>query len=223
MQAVDYSQELETVFAHLETSADGLSVDEAADRLASLGANEIMFRKTPAWRRLLTQFYDPMVIILLITASITAVLTYLGEHMLPDTLVIIGVVLLNALLGFVQEGKAEGALDALRSMLVQECLVIRSGTERRLPARELVPGDVVVLEAGDKIPADIRFIRVSNLHADESSLTGESVPVQKITAALTGHDLVPGDQRNTGFSGTYISQGTAMAVVIATGNQTAFG
>lgn len=223
MQAVDYSQDLETVFTHLESSAAGLSTEEAEDRRSHLGANEIRFRKKPAWRRLMAQFYDPMVIILLVTAGTTAILTILGEHMLPDTLVIVGVVLLNAVLGFIQEGKAEGALDALRTMLVQECLVIRSGTERRLPARELVPGDVITLEAGDKIPADVRFVRVSNLHVDESSLTGESVPVQKITDALAGQDLVPGDQRNTGFSGTYISQGTATAVVIATGHQTVFG
>ncbi|MEP4546961.1 MAG: HAD-IC family P-type ATPase, partial [Saccharospirillum sp.] len=223
MKAVDYSQDLDTVFAHLETSAEGLSAAEAAERLARFGANEITFRKTPAWRRLLAQFYDPMVIILLVTAGITTTLTLLGEHMLPDTLVIIGVVVLNALLGFVQEGKAEGALDALRTLLVQECLIIRAGTEHRLPARELVPGDLVALEAGDKIPADVRFVRVSNLHVDESSLTGESVPVQKITGALAGQDLVPGDQRNTGFSGTYVSQGTATAVVIATGHQTVFG
>jgi calcium-translocating P-type ATPase len=223
MQAVDYSQELDAVFAHLESSGDGLGAEEAADRLSRFGANEIRFRKTPAWRRMLAQFRDPMVIILLLTATITTVLTFMGEPMLPDTLVIVGVVLMNALLGFVQEGKAEGALDALRSMLVQECLVIRSGAEHRLPARELVPGDVVSLEAGDKIPADVRFIRVSNLHVDESSLTGESVPVQKITGGLTGSGLVPGDRINTGFSGTYISQGTATAVVVATGNQTEFG
>ena len=223
MKAVDYSQDLDTVFAHLESSAEGLSAAEAAERLTRLGANEITFRKTPAWRRMLAQFYDPMVIILLVTAGITTTLTLLGEHMLPDTLVIIGVVVLNALLGFVQEGKAEGALDALRTMLVQECRVIRAGSEQRLPARELVPGDLVALEAGDKIPADVRFVRVSNLHVDESSLTGESLPVQKITGALSGQDLVPGDQRNTGFSGTYVSQGTATAVVIATGHQTVFG
>ncbi|MDX1269026.1 MAG: HAD-IC family P-type ATPase, partial [Oceanisphaera sp.] len=188
-----------------------------------LGANEITFRKTPAWRRLLAQFYDPMVMILLVTAGITTTLTVLGEHMVPDTLVIIGVVVLNALLGFVQEGKAEGALEALRTLLVQECRVIRAGTEHRMPARELVPGDLVALEAGDKIPADVRFVRVSNLHVDESSLTGESVPVQKKTGALADQDLVPGDQRNTGFSGTYVSQGSATAVVIATGHQTIFG
>jgi len=164
-----------------------------------------------------------MVIILVITAVVTGVLTALGSHMLPDTIVIGGVVLLNSILGFVQEGKAEGALEALRNMMVQECLVIRDGDQRRIPARELVPGDIVALEGGDKIPADLRFFEASNLHVDESSLTGESVPVKKRTGALPGSDLVPGDQTNMGFSGTYVTQGAAKAVVVETGRNTMFG
>jgi calcium-translocating P-type ATPase len=143
--------------------------------------------------------------------------------MLPDTIVILGVVLLNAILGFVQEGKAEGALDALRNMMVQQALVVRGGDQRRIPARELVPGDIVVLEPGDKIPADIRFCEVSNTHVDESSLTGESVPVRKQTDTLCGANLVPGDQTNIGFSGTYVTQGTARGIVVATGANTVFG
>jgi P-type E1-E2 ATPase len=150
-----------------------------------------------------------MVIILLVTAAITGILSALGSHMLPDTIVILAVVLLNAILGFVQEGKAEGALDALRGMMVPECMVVRDGEMMRLPSRELVPGDLVVLEGGDKIPADIRFIDTSNLHVDESSLTGESVPVQKTVAVIEGEHVVPGDQRNMGFSGTYLTRGTA--------------
>ncbi len=218
-----YSLGLDQLLGRVGSSARGLTDTVAAERLAEFGANEIVFRKTPAWVRFLRQFNDPMVIILLITAAVTGILTALGSHMLPDTIVIFSVVLLNSILGFVQEGKAEGALDALRDMMVQECMVRRDGTERRIPARELVPGDVVLLEAGDKVPADVRFIRVSNLHADESSLTGESIPVRKITEAVEGVDLVPGDQRNTGFSGTYVSQGTGEAIVIATGADTAFG
>ena len=100
---------------------------------------------------------------------------------------------------------------------------MRGDVRRRIAAKELVPGDIVILEAGDKIPADVRFIDISNLHADESALTGESVPVEKTTAAMSGDALVPGDQRNIGFSGTYISQGGGLAVVVATGTATAFG
>jgi len=207
----------------LQTGPDGLSETEAAKRLAYYGANEIEFRKTPAWVRFLRQFNDPMVIILLLTALVTGTLTALGSHMLPDTIVIGSVVLLNAVLGFVQEGKAEGALDALRNMMVQECLVLRGHIQRRIPARDLVPGDLVVLEGGDKIPADLRFHEISNIHVDESSLTGESIPVQKITEPLPGMDLVPGDQKNMGFSGTYLTRGTARAIVVATGANTVFG
>jgi calcium-translocating P-type ATPase len=215
--------EADAVLAQLESGPDGLSTADATRRLEIHGPNEIAFKKTPAWVRFLRQFNDPMVIILVITACITGVLTAMGSHMLPDTIVIFSVVLLNAILGFVQEGKAEGALDALRNMMVQECLAVRDGSRKRVEAKSLVPGDVVVLEAGDKIPADVRFLEVSNLRADESALTGESVAVEKHTRALQGETLVPGDQKNIGFSGTYINQGAGLAVVVATGGNTAFG
>jgi len=218
-----YGQTQDEVLAALESRPDGLTDQDAAGRLKQFGPNEIAFKKTPAWRRFLRQFNDPMVLILIATAVVTGTLTVLGSEMLPDTVVIVSVVLLNAVLGFVQEGKAEGALDALRNMMVQECLVLRGRDERRIPARELVPGDIVILEGGDKIPADIRFLEVSNTHVDESSLTGESVPVKKLTAAQPGTDLVPGDQKNMGFSGTYLTQGTARGLVVETGLNTVFG
>jgi calcium-translocating P-type ATPase len=223
MESPWYGLSLTELHEQLQTGPDGLSETEAAKRLAYYGANEIEFRKTPAWVRFARQFNDPMVMILLLTALVTGILTALGSHMLPDTIVIGSVVLLNAVLGFVQEGKAEGALDALRNMMVQECLVLRGHIQRRIPARELVPGDLVVLEGGDKIPADLRFHEISNIHVDESSLTGESIPVQKITEPLPGVDLVPGDQKNMGFSGTYLTRGTARAIVVATGANTVFG
>ena len=218
-----YGQSGNELFLALDSHATGLSEEVAADRLVKCGPNELVFQSTPAWLRFLRQFYDPMVIILLITALVTGALTAMGSHMLPDTIVIASVVVLNALLGFLQEGRAEGALDALRNMMVQECLVLRNEVQRRIPARELVPGDVVVLEGGDKIPADVRFIEVSNIHVDESSLTGESVPVQKHTEALAGANLVPGDQSNMGFSGTFLTLGTGRGLVVATGRNTAFG
>lgn len=202
----------------------GLDAQEVLGLQQKYGRNEIVFKKTPAWVRFLRQFKDPMVIILLLTAVITGTLTALGSHMLPDTIVIVSVVLLNAILGFVQEGKAEGALDALRSMMVPECMVMREGNIARLPSGDLVPGDIVVLEGGDKIPADIRFIDLSNAYVDESSLTGESVPVEKTVAVIDGDEnVVPGDQRNMGFSGTYLTRGTARGVVVETGSRTVFG
>ena len=219
-----YGTDVAEALASLASSRErGLSLAEVEERRARHGWNEIAFRKTPAWVRFLRQFNDAMVIILLITAAVTALLTVLGSHMLPDTLVILAVVLLNAILGFVQEGKAESALEALQGMMVPECMVVRGGEVRRLPSRELVPGDILVLEGGDKIPADLRFIDVSGAHVDESSLTGESVPVPKTIQALAGEHLVPGDQRNMGFSGTFLTQGTARGLVVATGGETVFG
>ena len=223
MSTAWYGLSIAELLDKLQTTPTGLTGEVADARLAQNGLNEFEFKKTPAWVRFLRQFKDPMVIILLATALVTGILTALGSHMLPDTIVITSVVLLNSLLGFVQEGKAAGALDALRSMMVQECLVIRDGKQRRIPARELVPGDLVVLEGGDKIPADVRFCEVSNIHVDESSLTWESVPVKKKTEPVGGDDLVPGDQVNMGFSGTYLTQGTARAVVVETGRNTVFG
>lgn len=218
-----YGLSVEKVLAKLETGPDGLNPDVASTRLDIHGANELEFKKTPAWVRFLRQFNDPMVILLLVTAVVTGTLTALGSHMLPDTVVIMSVVFLNAVLGFVQEGKAEGALDALRNMMVQECLVVRAGVQHRIPARDLVPGDVVVLEGGDKIPADVRFFETNNVHVDESSLTGESVPVEKSTDTLSGEELVPGNQTNMGFSGTFLTLGAAKAVVVETGINTVFG
>jgi len=191
--------------------------------LESFGLNEIEFERTPAWLRFLRQFRDPMVIILLVTAVITGTLTAFGNHMLPDTIVIVGVVLLNAVLAYVQEEKADSALEALRNLMVQEALVMRDGNQQRIPARLLVPGDIVLLEGGDKIPADVRFIQVNNLYVDEASLTGESVPVAKIIDALAGEGLVPADQTNTGFSGTFVTRGSGRAIVVETGRRTVFG
>lgn len=218
-----YRLDTDEVLAALDSGRQGLSEERAQHRLAEYGANEIAFKKTPAWLRLLRQFHDPMVYILLATAIVTTALTVLGEHMLPDTLVILGVVVLNAALGFFQEGKAEGALEALRSLMIPECLVERSGIKHRLPSRELVPGDIIILEGGDKIPADVRFLLARNLHVDESSLTGESVSVAKHSEVIDDSNLVPGDQKNMGFSGTYVTRGTARAVVVSTGRETLFG
>ncbi len=215
---------VDEVLAQLNVDAkQGLDAKEVQNRQQEYGKNEIVFSKTPAWVRFLEQFKDPMVIILLLTASVTGTLTLFGSPMLPDTIVIVSVVILNAVLGFVQEGKAQGALEALRNMMVSECMVIRNGNIERIPSSNLVPGDIVVLESGDKIPADIRFIELSNAHVDESSLTGESVPVEKTLGVINTDHAVSGDQYNMGFSGTYLTSGTAHGVVVESGGRTAFG
>jgi len=218
-----YRLSVADVLNTLGSGLDGLDQATAEQRLLESGPNELEFEKTPRWLRFLSQFNDPMVIILLVTASITGALTAFGIHMLPDTIVIVGVVLLNSVLGYVQEEKADNALDALRQLMVQEALVLRGGDQRRIAARLLVPGDIVLLEGGDKIPADVRFIEVNNAYVDEASLTGESVPVLKTTDIIAGENLVPADQANTGFSGTFVTRGSARAVVVETGRNTVFG
>ncbi len=218
-----YNKTVEQCLADLHTDKNGLSEQEALSLQKKYGLNELEFKKTPGWLRFLRQFNDPMVIILLITASITGLLTALGSHMLADTIVIFGVVILNAVLGFVQEDKAEGALEALKNMMVQESLVLRKGDQQRVPAKTLVPGDILVLEGGDKLPADLRFIEINNVHVDESALTGESIPVEKHLQPIEGNNRVPGDQRNMGFSGTFLTRGSALGLVVATGTETVFG
>ncbi|MBK1705716.1 ATPase [Halochromatium glycolicum] len=213
----------EGVMSALGTNEQGLSSNEATTRQATAGENVISVRKTPAWLRFLKQFKDPMSVILLATAIVTGMLTVFGAHLLPDTLVILSVVVLNACVGYYLEGKAENAIEALKSMMVPECMVRRDGGLLRIPSKDLVPGDIVELEGGDKIPADVRFIRLHNAQVDESSLTGESVPVTKNTDLIEGENVVPGDQKNMGFSGTYLTQGTAKAVVVEIGDNTVFG
>ncbi|MBF0264398.1 MAG: HAD-IC family P-type ATPase [Gammaproteobacteria bacterium] len=214
----------EEVLKELNTSPDtGLSNNEVKARQDRHGKNEIVFKKTPKWIKFLLQFNDPMVIILLFAAAVTGTMSAFGAHMLPDTLVILAVVFLNAVLGYIQEEKADAAINALKNMMVAKCLVIRDGQQVQIESTDLVPGDIIRLETGDKIPADIRLLSTSNLHVDEASLTGESNAVSKHTNAIDGEDLVPGDCLNLGFSGTNVVQGTAKAVVIETARNTEFG
>lgn len=174
--------------------------------------------------RFLDQFRSQLVWILLVAAAVTTVMSALDiEDMWVDTAVIMGVVILNVLLGFYQEGKAEAALEALKKMAVPECTVLRDGVEKVIPARELVPGDVVILNGGDKVPADLRLFFAKEAHADEAPLTGESIPVAKSTDPIPAPNLTPGDQRCLAFSGTFITRGSARGVVVSTGEKTEFG
>ncbi len=210
-------------FERLGTSEHGLSSDDAASRLAQHGPNELLITKPSIFMRFLRQFHNPLVYILLAAATVTGVLTLIGGDMIMDTAVIIGVVVLNALLGFFQEGKTEAALEALQSMLVTSCTVTRDGREQTIATRELVPGDVVSLGSGDKVPADLRLTFVKSALADESPLTGESVPVLKQVSPIDKLDLAPADQRCVAFSGTFLTRGAARGVVITTGESTEFG
>ncbi len=191
--------------------------------MKKFGPNELKSKKPSVLMRFLRQFNNPLVYVLLVAAAITGTLTLRGEHMLPDTAVILGVVVLNVILGFIQEGKTESALEALRQMIVPECMVIRDGEQKVIPARELVPGDLVVLNSGDRVPADLRLFFTRDVAVDESALTGESVPVGKNTLPIPRPNLSPGDQQCMVFSGTFVTRGSARGTVVATAENTEFG
>ncbi|MCS7060046.1 MAG: cation-translocating P-type ATPase [Anaerolineae bacterium] len=197
----------------------GLSNDEAARRLAQHGLNEIAAaHRISAWSILIEQFKNVLVIILLIATGLSILLGHGVE-----SVVIAIIVLFAVLLGFVQEYRAERAIEALRQLAAPMATVLRDGEEKTVPAREVVPGDVIILHAGDKIPADARIVESINLQVEEAALTGESAPVEKHTAPLAGDDLPIGDRRNMLYSGTVATYGRGCAVVVSTGMHTEFG
>lgn len=218
-----YQLSIEEVFKKLDCNAKGLTSSEASERLKQYGPNELPTVKPNAFKRFLRQFNNPMVYVLLVAAAITGFLTLRGEPMLPDTAVILGVVILNVILGFFQEGKTESALEALRCMIVRECLVLRDGEQKVIPARELVPGDIVLLNSGDRVPADLRLFFTKEIAVDEAALTGESVPVEKNTTPIANPNLSPGDQLCMAFNGTFVTRGSARGVVVSTAENTEFG
>jgi len=202
----------------LGAERSGLSSGEAGARLAKYGYNEIRFKKRGALARFLLQFNSPLVYVLLAAAAVTAFL-----EMWIDSSVIFVVVLANTIIGFIQEGKAEASMEALTRMMVPACTVLRDGKQQEIPARELVPGDVVLLEEGDRVPADLRLYFTRNLSTDEAALTGESVPAEKQSEPIPRPNLPPGDQRCMVFSGTFTTRGSARGIVVATGEQTEIG
>ncbi|MBS0466605.1 MAG: cation-transporting P-type ATPase [Proteobacteria bacterium] len=204
---------------HLATDAQvGLPHAEAAQRLARHGPNRLPAPpRRPAWRRLLAQFHNVLIYVMLASAAITGAL----GHWI-DTGVLLGAVVVNAILGFVQEGKAESALDAIRRMLSPQATVLRAGERQLVAAEQLVPGDIVLLASGDKVPADLRILSAKSLRADEAVLTGESVPSDKSEAAVA-EDAPLGDRRGMLYSGTLVAAGTAVGAVAATGARTELG
>jgi magnesium-transporting ATPase (P-type) len=218
-----YQLDSEVCLAQMNSSMDGLGEQEVAIRREKFGYNELPIKKPSVMKRLLRQFNSTLVFILLAAALVTGILTLLGEDMLIDTTVILGVVVLNAVLGFFQEGKAEGALAALQHMMTAEATVVRAGQLTSIAARELVPGDVILLQAGDKVPADLRLCSSQELSINESALTGESVPVSKRADSLLATHVSVADQTCMAFSGTYVTKGLARALVVETGLRTEFG
>jgi magnesium-transporting ATPase (P-type) len=207
------------VVTRLVTNAEkGLALPEASARLEKYGPNRLPEgRKRGPFTRFLSQFNNILIYVLL-----AAGFTKLMLSLWIDAGIIFAVVVLNALLGFIQEGKAEKALDSIRNMLSAEARTLRGGETRMIPAEELVPGDVVLLESGDKIPADLRLIEAKNLRTEEAALTGESVPAEKTVESVAVNATV-GDRGSMAFSGTMVVSGRATGVVVATGNDTELG
>ncbi len=210
---------VENIFESLQSTPRGLSADEAARRLIDYGPNELhAARRVSPWALLFAQFKNVLIIILLVA---TALSFFLGHEL--EAIAIAVIVLFAVLLGFVQEFRAERAIEALRQMAAPTASVIRDGAEGEIPARDLVPGDLVLLTAGDKVPADVRLVEAINLQVEEAALTGESVPVDKRTTPLGDHELAVGDRKNMAYSGTTVTYGRGRAVVVATGMSTEFG
>src|SRR5213594_1880749 len=215
----------EAVLQRLDSSPLGLTSREAAQRLSRFGPNELVqTAKVSPLRILLSQFIDVLVIVLIIAAVISATLGLLqGETAdLYDAVLIIVIVIMNAILGFVQEYRAERSLEALKSLAAPKAHVLREGGIVAVPSRELVPGEVVVLAAGDRVPADARLLEVASLRVNEASLTGESLPVSK-TAEPLPRDAFLGDRRNMVFMGTTVDGGRGKAAVVETGMGTELG
>ena len=213
-----FSVSVVEVAGALGTGDDGLSPAEAADRLALVGPNLLPEpKRTPAWLRFLSHFNDTLIYILLGAAAIKAVM---GDWL--DFWVIMAVAVINAVIGYVQEGRAEKALAGIRGMLSADATVRRGGTWATIPAAELVPGDLVRLMPGDKVPADVRLVEASQLRIDEAALTGESVPSSKHTDAVDAGAGV-GDRASMAFSGTIVSAGQGRGIVTATGARTEIG
>ena len=226
----EYLASAEEVLEAQSTSADqGLTAAEAQKRLASVGPNKLdEEEKTPLWKRFFEQMADPMVIMLLVAAAISVITGFIqGEPEWADAVIILSVVILNSVLGVVQEAKSEQALEALQEMSAAQSKVIRDGKMSHMPSSELVPGDVVLLEAGDSVPADCRVLESASMKIEEAALTGESVPVEKhadaIALAADADDVPLGDRKNMCYMGSTVVYGRGRAVVVGTGMKTEMG
>ena len=219
-ERVWHALEVSDVLPALGTSPQrGLTTEEATQRLTRYGHNELEEKARPGfWRMLLGQLSSFIVIVLIVAGVVSAVL---GDYI--EAAAILAIVVLNALLGVIQERRAEEALAALRRMAAPEAQVIRDGHRVSVPARELVPGDLVVLEAGNFVPADLRLVETVNLRIEEAALTGESVAVEKDARVVLRQDVPLGDRLNTAFMGTVVAYGRGRGLVVTTGMHTQIG
>jgi Ca2+-transporting ATPase len=214
-----HNREVEEVYSETASSSAGLTSAEVQKRRISFGPNELQEKaKKPAWILFISQFKDFMILVLMAAAVISGLI---GD--MTDAVIILVIVILNSILGFVQEYRAEKALEALKKMATLTAQVLRDGVTVSLPSSEIVPGDIVLLEAGNAVPADLRLTETHTLRVDESALTGESVPVDKSSDVIQGGELSLGDLFNMAFKGTLVTNGRAKGVVISTGMRTEIG
>lgn len=221
-----YSLTKESLFRQLQTNENGLSDQEVSTRLEKYGPNKLSEKKKISPLNIfVNQFKNFLIIILLVAAALTFLVFIFGDRQRSDLIeaaLILAIVIMIAILGFVQEYRAEKAIDALKKLLAFKAKVIRDGKEKEIDTGQLVPGDVVVLEEGEKVPADIRLLEIAQLQTNEASLTGESTPVTKQDQTIPGN-LQIADQKNMVFSGTAITSGRGLGLVVATGDKTEIG
>lgn len=222
---ISYQQTQKEIIEKLSTDQEhGLSSDEAKKRLTTYGLNKLEEeKKRPLWLRFIAQFKDVMILILVGAAILSFIVSLSEGESLFEPILIVVIILINSIIGLIQEGKAERALEALKDMTPPEARVIREDETIEIPAAELVPGDIIYLEAGDSVPADARLIEANLLKVDESMLTGESEPVNKDEEATYEKTTAIGDRLNMLFSGSNIRYGSATAVVTETGMKTEIG
>lgn len=214
-----HSIDIDKVFEQTGSSKKGLTTESVSQKLAEFGPNELQEKKKrPPWVLFLLQFKDFMILVLIAAAIIAGVA---GD--LTDAIIILVIVLLNAVVGFLQEYRAEKAMEALKKIAALQAQVVRNGKTVTIPSAELVPGDLVLLEAGNIVPADVRLFDTHSLRIDESALTGESVPAEKSDKVLSEEDIPVGDRLNMAFKSTLITNGRAKGIVIATGMKTEIG
>ena len=220
-----FNKEVKDVEAELKTDLEnGLSSKQVEESKAKYGENELQEKKKePLIKKFIAQFKDFSIIVLIIAAIVSGVVGVAQGEGFTDTIIILIVVLLNAVIGVAQESKAEKSLEALRKLSEHAAKVVRDGKEQVIPARELVPGDLVIIETGDYVSADLRIIEAVNLKSQESSLTGESVPVEKSIEAIEGEEIGIGDRVNMLFSSSLITYGRGKAIVVETGMNTEVG
>ncbi len=214
-----YKLTISEVLKSLGTEKEGLSIEEAVQRLKKFGPNQIKEeKKKSTWLLFVEQFKSFLIVILIIASCISIVI---GEHI--EAMAIMVIVVLAGVLGFVQEYRAEKALEALKKMAALKAMVIRDHQEKEIPASDLVPGDIISLKVGDNIPADARLLEAINMKVDEASLTGESDAAEKTTQVLGNQEVLLGDRKNMVFMGTYVTYGRGKAIIVATGMETEFG